>query len=68
MEKGCFNMSKKDSTIKERLAVLETLMTNHLQHHNVYLKGVLIPIGLMVLYLALKAVIPDLEWAIQFIR
>jgi len=26
-------MNKKDLTIKERLAILETLMTNHLKHH-----------------------------------
>jgi hypothetical protein len=59
---------KKDSTVKERLAVLETLMTNHLHHHDLYLKGVLIPIGIMVLLLLGKAYAPDLAWAIQFIR
>ena len=26
-------MKKNNSTIKERLSVLETLMTNHLKHH-----------------------------------
>lgn len=33
----------KDQTVKERLAVLETLMTNHLHHHEIYLVGVLLP-------------------------
>jgi hypothetical protein len=61
-------VSKKDSTIKERLAVLETLMTNHLKHHDIYLKGVLIPVGLMVLFMFVKTFIPDLEWAFQFIH
>jgi len=61
-------MSKKDSTIKERLAILETLLTNHLHHHDIYLKGVLIPIGLMVLVMFLKSFIPDIAWAFQLIR
>jgi len=61
-------MSKKDGTIKERLAILETLLTNHLHHHDIYLKGVLIPIGLMVLVMFLKSFIPDIAWAFQLIR
>jgi len=61
-------MSKQDGTIKERLAILETLLTNHLHHHDIYLKGVLIPIGLMVLVMFLKSFIPDIAWAFQLIR
>lgn len=61
-------MSKKESTIKERIAVIETLLNNHLKHHDIYLKGVLIPIGLMVLILLLKSIIPDIAWAVQFIQ
>jgi len=59
---------KKDSTIKERIAVVETLLTNHLHHHEVYLKGVMIPIGIMVVLLLAKAYAPDIAWAFQFIR
>ena len=56
---------KKNDTIKERIAVLETLMTNHLHHHDIYLKGIMIPVGLMVLALLLRTLIPDLMWALQ---
>lgn len=34
----------KADTIKERIAVLETLMTNHLHHHEIWLKGFIIPL------------------------
>jgi len=36
--------SKKDATIKERMAVIETLLNNHLHHHEVYLTFVLLPL------------------------
>jgi len=61
-------MSQKDSTVKERLAVIETLVRNHLHHHEIYLVGVLIPMGIMVLLLLAKAYAPDMAWVFQFIR
>lgn len=36
--------SSKDSTVKERMAVIETLLTNHLHHHELYLCYVLLPL------------------------
>jgi hypothetical protein len=34
----------KDQTVKERMAVIETLLNNHLHHHEIYLSYVLLPI------------------------
>ena len=61
-------MSQKDSTIKERLAILETLLKNHLHHHEIYLVGVLIPMGIMIFLLLAKAYAPDVVWAFQFLH
>jgi len=36
--------SSKYSTVKERMAVIETLLTNHLHHHEIYLCYVLLPL------------------------
>jgi len=36
--------SSKDATVKERMAVIETLLTNHLHHHELYLCYVLLPL------------------------
>jgi hypothetical protein len=32
---------KRDKTIKERLVVIETLMTNHLAHHDMWVKWIM---------------------------
>ena len=37
-------MKKSTGTLKERFAVIETLLTNHLHHHEIYLTCVLFPI------------------------
>jgi len=58
------NMGAKESTLKERMAVIESLLTNHLHHHEVYLTCVLFPIlvGVVlstagVIFMAVKLVI-----------
>lgn len=61
-------VNQKDTTVKERLAILETLLKNHLHHHEIYLTGVLIPMGIMVFLLLAKAYAPDMAWAFQFLR
>jgi len=35
--------SKANSSVKERMAVIETLLTNHLHHHELYMCYVLLP-------------------------
>lgn len=57
-------MAKRDTTLKERLAVIETQLTNHLHHHEIYLTCVLLPIlvGVIlstggVIFMAVKLVI-----------
>ena len=37
-------MSAKDVTLKERMVAIETLLTNHLHHHEIYLCFVLLPL------------------------
>jgi len=41
--------SKKRFTIKERLIVIETLMNNHLKHHEMWMKFLLAPILVVVI-------------------
>ena len=60
-------MSQPNKSILERLAVLETLMTNHLHHHEVWFKCVLLPVlvGVILnllgfLWLAAKIVLEKL--------
>jgi hypothetical protein len=61
-------MSQKDITVKERLAIIETLVRNHLHHHEIYLIYVLIPVGIMVFLLLAKAYAPDMAWVFQFLH
>jgi hypothetical protein len=48
---------KKDLTIKERLAILEELFTNHLHHHEFYLKVCMFPILIGIVMLVGERVI-----------
>lgn len=59
---------RKDPTIRERLARIETLLGNHLQHHDLYFRWVIIPIGIMMLLLLIKAYLPDLMWVFQNVK
>jgi len=54
-----------ERTIRERLVKIEVLLGNHLAHHDLYFRWVIIPIGIMTLLLLAKAYAPDMAWAIQ---
>lgn len=48
-------MSKKEVTLKERLVRVETLLTNHLHHHEIWFKCVIAPMAVGVFLSTISA-------------